>query len=95
MSRSKFSVGQEVVLFDSLACEFKKDVVFAVYYAPVPVEGVEPHLERGVKERLDAGEVEVREQYQLVRGGIVPSDRVFASEDECRAFYREFMGGEA
>ena len=88
---SKFSVGQEVVLFNSISCRFEKDQVFGVLHVPVPLEGVEQHRDKGIAKQLEDGEVEVREQYQTLQHQIVDGDVLFASEEECREYYKQLM----
>ena len=45
-----------------------------------------------IAEKIEAGQMKVQEQYQLVgHQGIVDAEVLFASEDECRAFYKEFF----
>lgn len=88
---SKFQVGDKVVLFNSISCEFEQDEVFGVLYVPVPKEGVEQHHDKGVAWQLLAGEVEVREQCQTLQHQIVDAEVLFESEDECKAFYRKFF----
>ena len=93
---SKFKVGQRVYLFNSLAMKVEEDDVYGVIYVPVPVEGVTQDSSLGIQQKLDAGQMEVKEQYQLSgHQGIVDVDVLFASEEECRAFYRQFFAEEA
>lgn len=89
---SKFKVGESVCLFNSLSMTFEKDVVYAVLYAPVPVDGKEQHADKDLEKRLADGELEVREQYQLTRHqGVLDVDCLCASEEECRERYRKFF----
>ena len=90
---SRFRVGQEVVLFNSVSCEFEKDEVYGVLFVPVAVEGVQQDGGKRISERLASGQMEVKEQCQLAsHQGIVDADVLFASEDECREFYRKVLG---
>ena len=89
---SKFNVGQRVYLFNSLSLKIESDFVYAVLYAPVPVEEKEQHQMWDLKKRLDEGELEVHEQYQLSRHqGVLDVDGIVASEEECTAFFRKFF----
>lgn len=91
---SKFNVGQRVCLFNSLSLEIESDFVYAVLFAPVAVADKEQHQSEELSKRIAAGELEVREQYQLARHqGVLDGDCLFASEEECRAFYRKFFSG--
>ena len=89
---TKFSVGQRVFLFNSLSVKIEEDDVYGALFVPVPVEGVKQDSSKSLAEKLKAGQMKVQEQYQLVgHQGIVDADVLFASEDECRAFYKEFF----
>ena len=88
---SKFSVGDRVVLFNSISCNFEQDEVFGVLFVPVPVEGKEQHREKGVAQQLADGEVEVREQCQTLQHQIVDAGVLFKSEEEARAFYLDLL----
>lgn len=89
---SKFNVGQRVYLFNSLGMSIESDFVYAVLYAPLPVEGKEQHQAEALDKRLEAGELAVHEQYQLSRHqGVLDVDCIFASEEECKEFYRKFF----
>lgn len=91
---SKFNVGQRVYLFNSLSLKIESDFVYAVLYAPVPVEEKEQHQMWDLKKRIDEGELEVHEQYQLSRHqGVLDVDCLFASEEECVNFYAVFFSG--
>ena len=88
---SKFKVGERVCLFNSVSMSIEWDEVYAVLYVPVAV-GEGSH-EGGIGERLSRGEMEVREQYQLVQHqGVLDSGCLFGSEEECRGFFRDFFG---
>ncbi len=90
---SKFKVGQEVVLFNSISCRFEKDTVYGVLFVPVPVEGVQQSGDKSVAEKLAAGQMVVAEQYQLVgHQGILDAGILFASEAECREWYLKLLG---
>ena len=89
---SKFKVGQRVCLFNSLSCSIEEDQVYGVLFVPVPVEGKTGGEGKSIAEKLEAGLMEVKEQCQLCgHQGIVDTDVLFASEAECRAFYRKFF----
>lgn len=90
---SKFQVGQEVVLFNSVSCRFEKDTVYGILFVPVPVEGVQQSSDKGVAEKIAAGQMKVAEQYQLVgHQGILDAGVLFASESECREWYLKLLG---
>lgn len=89
---SKFQVGQRVHLFNSLSLVIEEDEVYGIVYVPVAKEGVEQISGKPVSEKLKDGEVEVHEQYQLCgHQGVLEADCLFATEDECREFYRKFF----
>lgn len=88
----KYEVGQRVYLFNSMSMAIEPDEVYGVLYVPVAVEGVQQDSQKSVSERLEAGQMEVKEQCQLIsHQGIVDVDRLFASEGECISFYRKFF----
>lgn len=84
---SKFNVGDKVVLFNSLSCEFEKDEVFCVLFVPVPVPGRGEPKSNSIAEQLANGEVEIKEQYQTLQHKIVDADILFANEDDARDYY--------
>ena len=89
---SKYDCGQAVFLFNSIACKIEEDNVYCVLYEPVPVDGGEPVGPSSIKERIESGQLAVKERYQLCgHQGILDADILFASPEECRAFYREFF----
>ena len=89
---SKFKCGQRVFLFNSLSVKIEEDVVYGALFVPVAVEGVKQDSGASLSEKLDKGQMEVKEQYQLVgHQGIIDAEVLFASEDECRKFYAEFF----
>lgn len=89
---SKFSVGQKVFLFNSLSVKIEEDDVYGALFVPVAVEGVKQDSSKSIAEKIEAGQMKVQEQYQLVgHQGIVDAEVLFASEDECRKFYAEFF----
>lgn len=91
-SMRKFECGQHVWLFNSLAVRVEEDDVYAALFVPVPVEGVQQDGGKSIKEKIAAGQMKVQEQYQLCNHqGIVDADVLFASEEECREFYREYF----
>lgn len=89
---SKFSVGQRVYLFNSLSMEIEDDLVYGLLYVPIAVEGVVQDSGKDIGERLASGEMTVHEQYQLAgHQGVLEASSLFASEEDCRKFYREFF----
>lgn len=93
---SKFQCGEHVFLFNSLAMQIEEDDVYGALYVPVPVEGVPQDSGKSIKEKIDAGQMKVQEQYQLCgHQGIVDAEVLFASEAECREFYRNFFAEKA
>ena len=91
-SMSKFNCGQRVFLFNSLALRIEEDDVYGALFVPVPVEGAEQDSGKSIAEKIAAGQMVVKEQYQLcAHQGIVDAEVLFASEDECRKFYAEFF----
>ena len=90
---SKFSVGQRVFLFNSISMKVESDDVYAVLYVPVTVEGKDTGGSESIAERIEKGLMEVKEQYQLSsHQGVLDVDCLFASEEECREFFRKFFG---
>ena len=88
----KFNAGDRCYLFNSLSVKIEEDYVYGALFVPVPVEGVKQDSSKSLAEKLKAGQMKVQEQYQLVgHQGIVDAEVLFASEDECRAFYKEFF----
>lgn len=88
----KLAVGQKCYLFNSLSVKIEEDVVYGALFVPVAVEGVKQDSGAPLSEKLDKGQMEVKEQYQLVgHQGIIDADVLFASEYECRKFYAEFF----
>lgn len=89
---SKFQCGQRVFLFNSLSVKIEEDDVYGALFVPVAVEGMKQDSSKSIAEKLKAGQMKVQEQYQLcAHQGIVDAEVLFASEDECRAFYKEFF----
>lgn len=90
----KFKCGQKVYLFNSLSMKIEEDDVYGILYVPVPVEGVTQDAGKSVKEKIDAGQMRVKEQYQLCgHQGIVDAEVLFATAADCRKCYREFFKG--
>ena len=88
----KFESGQRVYLFNSMSMRIEEDDVYAALFVPVPVEGVAQDSGKSIKEKIEAGQMVVKEQYQLCgHQGIVDADVLFASEEECREAYRKFF----
>lgn len=89
---TKFKCGQHVWLFNSLSMRIEEVDVYGALFVPVAVEGVQQDSGKSIQEKLDAGQMEVKEQYQLCgHQGIVDAEVLFASEEECRAAYRAFF----
>lgn len=89
---SKFQCGQHVWLFNSLSMRIEEDDVYGALYVPVPVEGVVQDSGKSIAEKIGAGQMEVREQYQLCgHQGIVDADVLFASREECVSWYRDWF----
>lgn len=89
---SKFNVGQRVYLFNSLSMRIEEDDVYGALYVPVAVEGVQQDSGKSIAEKLEAGQMKVQEQYQLcAHQGIVDAEVLFASREECVAWYREWF----
>lgn len=89
---SKFNVGQRVYLFNSLSMRIEEDDVYGALYVPVPVDGVQQDSGKSIAEKLEAGQMKVQEQYQLCgHQGIVDAEVLFASREECVAWYREWF----
>ena len=89
---TKFKCGQHVWLFNSLSMRIEEDDVYGALFVPVAVEGVQQDSGKSIQEKLDAGQMEVKEQYQLCgHQGIVDAEVLFASEEECREAYRAFF----
>ena len=70
----------------------EEDDVYGALFVPVAVEGVQQDSGKSIKEKIEAGQMVVKEQYQLCgHQGIVDADVLFASEEECRKFYAAFF----
>lgn len=88
----KFKPGTHVFLFNSLSMRIEEDDVYGALFVPVAVEGVQQDSGKSISEKIEAGQMVVKEQYQLCgHQGIVDADVLFASEAECRKFYAEFF----
>lgn len=88
----KFEIGQRVYLFNSISMRIESDDVYAALYVPVAVDGVEQDGGKSVAEKLAAGMLRVQEQYQLCsHQGVIDAEVLFASEEECRAWFRGFF----
>ena len=89
---TKFSIGQDVVLFNGVSMKMEHDEVFAVLVAPGPVEGKSFDASVAVSKALAGGDLEVRPQYQLQHHqGLLDEAILFESEDACKTYYREFF----
>lgn len=91
MYQNKYSVGDHVVLFNSVSCEIEHDSVYGVLFVPIAVEGKQRDESKTIAEQIEAGLLEVKEQYQTLKHGIVNAELLFGSEEECRSYYRTFF----
>lgn len=92
MIENKFCVGQRVYLFNSVSMEIESDDVYAILFVPIAVDGVEQKNDQTLEQRIKGGQMKVQEQYQLAQHqGVLDAECLFASEEECRAFFREFF----
>lgn len=90
--KTKFSVGQDVVLFNGVSMKMEHDEVFAVLVAPGPVDGKAFDPQGAVSKGLESGELVVRPQYQLQHHqGLLDEAILFESEEACKKYYREFF----
>lgn len=89
---SKLNVGSKAYIFNSLSMRIEEDVVYGVLYVPVAVEGHSQSADKSISEKLESGEMVVKEQYQLVsHQGIIDADVVFGSEEGCKEYYKIFF----
>ena len=89
---SKFNPGDKCYLFNSISMKIEEDNVYGCLYVPIAVDGVKQDSNKSLSEKLAAGMMEVREQYQLLQHqGIIDADVLFASEEDCRKYYIEFL----
>ena len=89
---TKFSIGQDVVLFNGVAMQMEHDQVFAILMNPVANEGKEFDPRKPVSESLKDGDVVIKPQYQLQHHqGLLDEKLLFESEEACREFFREFF----
>lgn len=89
---SRFVVGQEVYLFNSINLRVEKDFVQAVIIAPVQKEGVTQHNDKSITERIAGGELEVKEQYQLLEHqGFLGGECLFENEKELKEFFKGYF----
>lgn len=90
--KTKFSVGQDVCLFNGVSQEIEHDEVFAILVSPVPVAGKEFNPQAKVSEQLEAGNVSVEAKYQLQHHqGIIDEKILFADDEALKEFFREFF----
>lgn len=90
--KTKFSVGQDVVLFNGLTMCFDHDEVYAIVLQPQQVEGKDVDVQKKVSESLKEGTVEVKAFYQLQKHqGLLDESILFESEEACKEYYREFF----
>lgn len=89
---TKYSVGQEVCLFNAISQQIEHDEVYAVLVAPNPVPGKNPDPNIPVSKSLEAGTVEVGYRYQLQRHqGLLEEKILFASEEELKEYYLDLF----
>ena len=89
---TKFSVGQDVVLFNGVAMQLEHDEVLGIFVGVVPEEGKTFEPQKGVSENLKEGNVKPAHQYQLQHHqGLLDENILFESEDACKAYFREFF----
>lgn len=90
--KAKFSVGQEVCLFNGVAMRIEHDEVFAILVSPEAVEGKEIDPQKKVSEMMKGGIVNIKVKYQLQRHqGILDEGILFESEEACKAYFRDFF----
>lgn len=88
----KFEPGDHVFLFNSLSMHIEEDDVYGVLFVPVPVEGVQQDSGKSIAKKIKDGQMKVQEQYQLCgHQGIVDAEVLFASREDCVAWYKEFF----
>lgn len=87
--KTKYYVGQEVVLFNGVSMQFEHDEVFAILLGPVPVEGKESFdPNEPISKQIGA----VEPKYQLQHHqGLLDEKLLFESEEACCKYYREFF----
>lgn len=90
--KTKFQCGDHVFLFNSLSMRIEEDDVYGALFIPVAIEGVQQDSGKSIKDKIAAGQMKVQEQYQLCgHQGIVDADVLFASREDCVAWYKEFF----
>lgn len=89
----KFNVGQTVYFFNSLSKKIESEIVYGVLFIPYLKAGktAEPDVAGNFAARLAAGDYEIHEQYQTLKNQIMDADVLFASEAECRDYWRAFF----
>lgn len=89
---TKFSVGQDVCLFNAISQEIEHDEVYGILVAPVPVKGENLDPMKTVSEMLKDGKAVVGCTYQLQRHqGLLDEKILFGSEAELKQFYAELF----
>ncbi len=88
---SKFKPGDRVFLFNAMGPAVESDEVFAVLHVCRGVEGKEQDGTQGIAENLKAGNLVVKEEYQLCKHGIQGAEVLFGSEAECREWFRNWF----
>lgn len=89
---SKFKIGDDVYIFNSLSCEIEKDTVYAILYAPIADLKKEQHSDKSIKERIASGEMNVKEQCQTLQHQILDADVLFESPEKAKEFYKALLG---
>lgn len=90
--KSKFEIGQEVCLFNGVSLNIEHDEVYAILIAPQPVAGKEFDPQEKLSKAFEKGLIEVGLQYQLRQHqGLLDERILFGSEEECKAFFKEFF----
>ena len=90
--KTKFQCGDHVFLFNSLSMRIEEDDVYGALFIPVAIAGVQQDSSKSIAEKIEAGQMKVQEQYQLCgHQGIVDADVLFASREDCVAWYKEFF----
>lgn len=90
--KTKFSIGQDVVLFNGVAMEIEHDEVLAILVGIMPVKDKAMDPQKKVSENLKAGNVEIVHQYQLQHHqGLIDEKILFESEEACKKHFLEFF----
>ena len=82
MIEVKYSICDEVFFLNTSACRIEKAKVKGVQIKPTGISKTEEG-----EDRLDGFVV----LYQTFQGPVLTESECFGSEEECRAFYREYF----